>query len=176
MYLIAAVSDNNVIGVGHRLPWNIPRDLTWFKMHTMNSVIIMGRKTWASLPKKPLPGRIHIIMSREYHHYEKNVFWCTSMAESIRVAKLYNTKVFVIGGADIFHQALLSNHVTHAILTRVHTVVEHPDAVSMVMPRMKSIWSSKQFEHQNYSYHFEFAKVIQRKALKCPDAIRMDDL
>ena len=63
--LIAAVSDNDVIGVNNTLPWRLPKDLKFFsKMNTFMGAVIMGRKTWDSLPKRPLPNRLNIILSR----------------------------------------------------------------------------------------------------------------
>ena len=64
LYLIAAVSEDNVIGVEGRLPWRLKRELKWFKMNTHNGAVIMGRKTWDSLPKKPLPHRLNIVITR----------------------------------------------------------------------------------------------------------------
>ena len=62
--LIAAVADNGVIGVAGALPWRIAADMRWFKAHTMGRPVVMGRKTWDSLPKKQLPGRANIVVTR----------------------------------------------------------------------------------------------------------------
>tara|TARA_B100001059_G_C17830551_1_gene584369 strand:+ start:564 stop:1088 length:525 start_codon:yes stop_codon:yes gene_type:complete len=172
MYLIAAISDNSVVGLGDRLPWSLPHDLAWFKMHTTGSVVIMGRKTWDSLPRKPLPGRVHIILSRDHHHCENNIFWCTSMADAIRIADGFGRRVFVIGGPDIWGQALLSGHVTHAILTRVHTTVQRYDAVYMPLPPMVTLWTSRMFRRRQLEYHFEIAQVHRRRA---PPRPRLQD-
>ena len=64
IYLIAAISDDGIIGVDNKLPWKLRNDLRWFKMHTINGSVIMGRKTWESLPKKPLENRMNIINAR----------------------------------------------------------------------------------------------------------------
>ena len=65
IWLIVAMSDNNVIGVNNDLPWRLPLDLKWFKMNTFGQAVIMGRKTWESLPKRPLPFRSNYIISRQ---------------------------------------------------------------------------------------------------------------
>lgn len=62
--IVVAVAKNGVIGKGGDLPWRIPSDLKRFKAATLGKPVIMGRKTWESLPKKPLPGRANIIVSR----------------------------------------------------------------------------------------------------------------
>ena len=61
--IITAIDQNNGIGKNNSIPWNLPKDLKHFKDITENSFVIMGRNTWNSLPKKPLPNRINIIIS-----------------------------------------------------------------------------------------------------------------
>lgn len=63
--LIVAMSQNQVIGTENRLPWHLPADLAWFKKNTLGKTILMGRKTWESLPIKPLPQRHHIILTQQ---------------------------------------------------------------------------------------------------------------
>ena len=62
--LIVACSQNGVIGTYNQLPWHLPRDLEWFKQHTRNKVVIMGRKTFTSIGK-PLPKRTNVVLSRQ---------------------------------------------------------------------------------------------------------------
>src|SRR6185295_11979563 len=63
--LVVAMADKGVIGKGGTLPWRLPEDMKWFREVTMGKPCIMGRKTWESLPKKPLPGRINIVVTRD---------------------------------------------------------------------------------------------------------------
>ena len=63
--LIAAIAQNRVLGNGGAIPWHIPEDFAFFKAYTTGKPIIMGRKTWESLPRKPLPGRRNIVISRQ---------------------------------------------------------------------------------------------------------------
>ena len=63
--LIAALSDNNCIGENNRIPWHVPEDFEFFKSYTMGKPVVMGRKTWESLPRKPLPGSAYFVFSRE---------------------------------------------------------------------------------------------------------------
>ena len=63
--LIWAQSENGVIGVGGALPWSLPDDLTRFKRVTLGSTVVMGRRTWESLPRTPLPGRPNVVLSRD---------------------------------------------------------------------------------------------------------------
>ena len=98
--IIAAVSPEGVIGVGNDLPWHYPADLKRFKRLTLGNTIIMGRLTWESLPKKPLPGRRNIVItSRVIEGVE-----CFGEIEDALARCAGN--VWFIGGARIFAAAM----------------------------------------------------------------------
>ena len=63
--LVVAIADNGVIGKDGGIPWRIPEDLKRFKAITMGHTVVMGRKTWDSLPKKPLLGRVNVVVTRQ---------------------------------------------------------------------------------------------------------------
>ena len=63
--LVVAIADNGVIGKDGGIPWHISDDMKRFKALTMGHTIVMGRKTWDSLPRKPLPGRINVVVTRQ---------------------------------------------------------------------------------------------------------------
>ena len=71
--LIAAMAENRVIGINNQLPWQLPADLGWFKKNTLNKPVVMGRKTWESLPVRPLPGRPNIILTRDTGYQPVNI-------------------------------------------------------------------------------------------------------
>lgn len=154
IYLIAAMSSNEVIGIDNRLPWHIPKDLKWFKMNTMGGVLLMGRKTWDSLPKKPLPNRTHIVLSRQAHESQKNVIWCQNFRDALRIACELDKILYVIGGEDIFIQAY--PYADILLLTRVHTQVKGNHLRYIPIPKKKRlIWKSSQFKHKTLPFHFE---------------------
>ena len=105
--LIFARAANGVIGNKNALPWHLPQDMAHFKRLTMGCPVIMGRKTWDSLPERfrPLPGRLNIVVTRQ-------PAWCAEgaqRAESIAQAVAQcpaEGKAWVIGGAEIYAQAL----------------------------------------------------------------------
>jgi dihydrofolate reductase len=98
--LILARAKNGVIGKDGGIPWHISDDLKRFKALTMGKVMVMGRKTWDSLPKKPLPGRRNIVVTRDGD-------WRAEGAESMSLYQaLALPDVFVIGGAEIYRAAL----------------------------------------------------------------------
>lgn len=119
--LIAAVSENNVIGNKGTLPWHLPDDLRRFRRLTEGCPIIMGRKTHESIGK-PLAGRTNIIITR----HKRKVEGCRvvhSLKEALKVSRAFGAvEVFVIGGGEIYTRALpLADHF---YLTRVHAEVE----------------------------------------------------
>ena len=111
--LILAAAENGVIGKDGAIPWCISDDLKRFKALTMDKTIVMGRKTWDSLPKKPLPGRRNIVVT-----WQKN--WQAEGAETMQLEKALDQpeEVFVIGGAEIYRAAL--PRATRIELTEVH--------------------------------------------------------
>ena len=102
--IIVAMATNRTIGINNTLPWRIPEDLKHFKKLTMGHHMIMGRKTFESIGK-PLPGRISVVVSRDR---SLKIDGCTvahSLQEAV-VACANDPQIFVVGGADIYAQAL----------------------------------------------------------------------
>jgi dihydrofolate reductase len=107
--IVVARAQNGVIGRGGTLPWHIPTDLKRFKALTMGSVMVMGRKTFESLPKL-LPGRRHIVLTRNSAWSAEGPEVAHSVEEALQLAG--DEPVSVIGGADIFRLFLpLAGHV-----------------------------------------------------------------
>ena len=102
--MIAAMSDNRVIGVSNSLPWNIPEDLRHFREITSGHPVIMGRKTFESIGR-PLPKRRNIVISRQSSYRADGIETVTSL-ESALALKFDTEEVFIIGGAEIYRQAL----------------------------------------------------------------------
>lgn len=109
--LIAAVARNRVIGKDNQLLWHLPEDMKYFRETTRGKPVIMGRKTWESLPEKfrPLPGRHNIVVSRNPDYAVPGATLSTSLEEAIRQAG-NNDEVFVIGGETLYRQALPLAH------------------------------------------------------------------
>jgi len=97
--LIVARAQNGVIGRDGKLPWHIPADLKRFKALTMGSVMVMGRKTFDSLPRL-LPGRRHLILTRDRGWSAPGTEVAHSIDEAVALAK--DEPISIIGGADIF--------------------------------------------------------------------------
>ena len=105
--IIAAVARNRVIGKDNRLLWSIPEDMAHFKALTAGHTVVMGRKTWESLPPRfrPLPGRRNIIISRQTDYAAPGAEVANSLEVALKLASTAAT-VFVIGGEQIYSQAL----------------------------------------------------------------------
>lgn len=105
--MIVAKSRNGVIGVGNKLPWSLKADLANFKKVTMGHHMIMGRKTFESLGGKPLPGRMHLVLSGTPQAATENVIWFSSVFRALKHAERQGEKeVFIIGGAQIYKACL----------------------------------------------------------------------
>jgi dihydrofolate reductase len=105
--IIAAVAKNRVIGKDNRLLWNIPEDMAHFKALTAGHPVIMGRKTWESLPPRfrPLPGRRNIVISRQADYAAPGAEVADSLENALKIASTV-ALAFVIGGEQIYRQAM----------------------------------------------------------------------
>ena len=105
--IIAAVARNRVIGKDNRLLWNIPEDMAHFKALTSGHTVIMGRKTWESLPPRfrPLPGRRNIVISRQADYAAPGAEVADSLKNALKLVSTATT-VFIIGGEQIYRQAM----------------------------------------------------------------------
>ena len=112
---IAAIGKNNELGRGGKIPWHIPEDLAHFKQTTMGHPVIMGRKTFESLGiKKPLPGRLNIVITRNPDYRAEGAVVVFSVEDAIAEATKHSAspadkeqeEIFIIGGAEIFKLAM----------------------------------------------------------------------
>jgi dihydrofolate reductase len=109
--LVLARASNGVIGRGAGLPWRLASDLRRFRALTLGKPVIMGRKTWESLPRRPLPGRLNIVLSRGAGFEAEGAVVCDDFAEALEIGREQAAEdgvdeVCVIGGADLFALAL----------------------------------------------------------------------
>jgi len=105
--LVVAIADNGVIGDHGKIPWRISDDMKHFKAVTLGNPCIMGRKTWNSLPKKPLPGRTNIVLTRDSAFSATDAAIVYTFEEALAFAASEQPReIAVIGGADIYNMAL----------------------------------------------------------------------
>lgn len=121
--LIAAVAQNNCIGKDGTLPWHLPEDLKHFKKVTEGQIVLMGRKTWESLPEKfrPLPKRTNIVISRqENYEVPEDVEIYNSIENALDAHKDEN--IMIIGGGGIYNQTIEQADTLY--ITHVHKEVD----------------------------------------------------
>lgn len=108
LHLIYARAANGVIGKNNALPWHLPEDMAHFKQLTQGCPVIMGRKTWESLPPRfrPLPGRTNIVVTRQHGWQADGARRAASLPEALVQSGAGSNTVWVIGGAQIYAEAL----------------------------------------------------------------------
>ncbi|MDD4036634.1 MAG: dihydrofolate reductase [Bacilli bacterium] len=117
--LIVAVDNEWGIGLDNQLLYRIPEDMSYFREKTENNIIVMGRKTFESLPKKkPLPNRVNIILTRQDMKREDDVVICHSIDEVVSKITNIEKDVYIIGGAEIYKQLL--DYCSKALVTKVN--------------------------------------------------------
>jgi dihydrofolate reductase len=190
---IVAMNEDNIIGINGALPWHIPEDLTRFRKLTQHHILVMGRKTYDSLPKRPLPKRIHIVLTRQpqpspttlvhshlhtllssgsatiYTNYKHVEQWISYIQSELEVPK----KVFVIGGEEIFRlflpfcSTLYLTFVRQPITVRdTDTVARFPTIVNDILGGQTHVLSEDIREKTDTSpaYHFITMTIDQNSS------------
>ena len=159
LHLIYARAANGVIGRDGALPWHLPEDLAHFKRTTLGCPVIMGRKTWDSLPPRfrPLPGRVNIVITRDPSWSAEGAQVTHSLAQA-RAQCAPGTDAWVIGGAQVYAQALpLASSV---VVTEIAQDFEG-DAFA---PTLGAEWRETQREDQVSTTGLSFAFVTYLRA------------
>jgi dihydrofolate reductase len=124
--IVVACARNGAIGLRGTLPWNIPEDMAYFKRITMGHAVIMGRKTWESIPAKyrPLPGRTNLVVSRTLPPAwnAPRLWYCADLHAALAAARLVDASPMVIGGSSLYAEALPM--ATRIMLTEIDRDVE----------------------------------------------------
>jgi dihydrofolate reductase len=122
--IYAAVADNGVIGRDGGLPWRLSSDLKRFKSDTMGKPIVMGRKTWESFPKRPLPGRLNIVITRDRAYRAEGAEVVASLGDALTLASAKGRcmpgadEICIVGGGEVYRQAISVAdrlHLTHVL-------------------------------------------------------------
>lgn len=157
--VIAAASENDALGKDNDLLWHIREDLQRFKDLTCGHAIIMGRKTFESLPKA-LPNRTNIIITRNNDYQATGIVCCSSLEEALDLAK-DDPQPFIIGGGQIYQQAMPFAHTLE--LTRVHDHFEADTFFPTIDPTIwQEVWreTHPKSDNQPLAYTFITYKKI----------------
>jgi dihydrofolate reductase len=153
--IVAAVASNRVIGRGNTVPWRLSTDLKRLKSLTMGHPVIMGRKTFETLPQ-PLPGRTNIVVTRDSHYHPPDGVLVASTAERALELAGDNVEVFILGGAQIYAQLL--HRADRMYLTEVHADIEgdtlFPDFDDVVEWRLDDREDHEADEKNEYPFSF----------------------
>lgn len=151
--LIVAAAENNAIGKNNQMPWHLPNDFKYFKKNTLDHSIVMGRKTFESIGK-PLPERRNIVLTRDMRYRNDEVDVANSLQEVINYCR-DEREVFIIGGAEIFKQALpLADKI---LLTRVHASIDG-DTFFPELPeyQWKLVSAEKHLKDEKHAFDYTF--------------------
>jgi dihydrofolate reductase len=121
--LIVAIAENNAIGKNNDLLWHLPNDMKFFKEKTLNHHIITGRKNYISIPEKyrPLVNRTNIVLTRSENFNEEGCIVKHNLQDAISYAlDSDDTEIFIIGGGQIYKEALAENLIDKMYVTHVH--------------------------------------------------------
>lgn len=153
--MIAATAENNALGKNNDLIWYLPADLQRFKKVTSGYPIIMGRNTFESIGK-PLPNRTTVIVTRNKEYTQKNCLIANSLEEAIALVEK-SEKIFIIGGAQIYKEAMEKQLADQLDITLVHDTFE----ADVFFPEIDTnIWQEVSKENHNpdeknkYRYSF----------------------
>lgn len=151
--MVAAAAENNALGKNNDLIWHLPDDFKRFKAITSHHHIIMGRKTFETFPKL-LPNRKHVVITRQKNYNREDVEVVHSLEEALKFSS-DETEVFIIGGGEIYKQALPFAHKIE--LTRVHDTFE-ADAFfpEIDESRWKLINSEYHGKDERHNYDFTY--------------------
>jgi dihydrofolate reductase len=127
IYLIVAVAENGVIGKNNDLAWKIKDDMAFFKKTTMGSIVLTGRKNYESIPTRfrPLPNRLNCILTRQKSYIsDETCVVFSSIEDWIDTYQQYERNLFIIGGGEVFKEALEKKLVDVVYYTKVKTLPE----------------------------------------------------
>lgn len=159
--LIVAISENNAIGKAGDLLCHLPNDLKYFKQHTTGATVVMGKNTFLSLPRRPLPNRRNIVLTRDTNFAYENTEVAHSV-EQLQSMLATDENTFIIGGGQVYQQFLPL--VDTLYITHIHHAWEDADTF---FPNIDpSTWQCTSQEHheadEKHAYAYTFA-IYKRK-------------
>ncbi len=157
--MIAAAAENNALGKNNELVWHLPNDFKRFKSLTTGHHIIMGRKTFESFPK-PLPDRVHIVITRQENFKPEGCIVVDSIEKAIAICP-ENEDNYIIGGGEIYNLALPFTDIIE--LTKVH----HSFEADTFFPKLnKSEWvlveSEENYKDEKHLYDYTYETYIRK--------------
>ena len=162
--IIVSVSENWVIGKDNKLLWKLSNDLKRFKDLTNGNPVIMGQKTFESLPKGALPNRTNIVLTPEIDYNATNIITAFSIEDTLnKASRLHgeDCEVFIIGGGMVYRQFL--DIADRVYLTTVHTIIEGDTTFPELLPEQWELISEEYKEKDEKNEYSHTYKIYDRK-------------
>lgn len=159
--LIVAMDERGGIGKNNQLPWHLSSDLKRFKNLTMGHHLVMGRKTYETIGK-PLPGRVMVVVTHQKDYFPKGCMVVNSLNDAIKRAEDdHETEVFIIGGGEIFQQAI--DRADKVYLTTVHVNANADVSFPNIDPNQWELGKIEKItKNDNDEYESDF-KILVKK-------------
>lgn len=159
--IIVAIDENNAIGHNNQMLVHLPDDLKYFKKVTQGHAVIMGRKTFESLPKGALPNRRNIVITRNNDLQFEGCEMAKSLEEALELVK-DDDNAFIIGGGEVYKQSINNAHTLY--ITQIHHKFEN---TSIFFPKIdNAIWKEEWMENhpadEKHPYSFSFIRYIRK--------------
>ena len=153
--IIAAAASNHALGKDNKLIWHLSKDLQHFKTLTNGHAVIMGRKTFESMPRA-LPNRTNIVITRQSDYQAENVMVTSSLSEALTIAK-EDPRPFIIGGGEIYKEAMsIADEIE---LTRVHADFEADTFFPEINSHQwKEVWREEHAADEKHVHAFTFLR------------------
>lgn len=166
VYIVVAADQNNGIGKNGKLPWHLSKELKYFANLTRSTndpekrnLVIMGRKTWESIPEKyrPLPARDNIVLTTNKSYQAEGAEISDSLDHALNSASEHIENIFIIGGAEVFRRAIDDLALTGIYLTKIHHQYDCDTFLQPLPERFKN--TEKLGEDEEMGIKFEYMKI-----------------
>ncbi|MFT4154653.1 dihydrofolate reductase [Parafilimonas sp.] len=158
-----AASTNNAIGKDNQLLWHLPNDLKFFKNKTWAMPVLMGRKSFESLGKKPLRGRVNIVLSSSRYFKHDGVVQVNNLKNAYFFARENDYReIMILGGGHVYEQTI--DEADNIYITRVHHVFEDADAFFPVIDesKWKLVFNEDHYKDEKHAYDYNFQHWVKK--------------
>ena len=164
--IIVAQAENRAIGLDGDMPWHLSGDLKRFKALTMGHAVVMGRRTWESLPKRPLVGRRNIVFSQSENFAPEGAEVVRSVNDLFKLLKDWNDEVFIIGGGRIYN--MLMPFTQRLYITWVHRTFDNADTFFPVidLSEFTLIHQTERLTDEKSGLEFSYAEYDRKPMCK----------
>lgn len=162
MHIVVAACANRGIGVNNTIPWHLKDEMRNFKRITDDGVVIMGRKTYFSIPnsKRPLVNRINIVLTKHKDSFvfPSSVIICSSLEEALEKAKMFLREIYVIGGSQLYNEAINHPDIERIYYTEIKDIFDCDRFFPEIPAGFKNILEDNIHEERGIKYQYKIYK------------------